>query len=61
MGETMSEEVVVTMVFKLDKAKFKSMNPLNTETPWGIPYAVGIGDAFEQADELREELERIKA
>ena len=39
-----------TLVFEGDIRKFK-MNPLTTETPWGIPYAVMAGDALEQLDE----------
>lgn len=38
-----------TLVFAGDIRKFK-MNPLTTETPWGIPYAVCMGDALEQLD-----------
>ena len=41
-----------TLVFKGDIRKFK-MNPLTTETPWGIPYAVALGDALEELDELK--------
>ena len=55
----MSEKVVCTMVFEVEKQLFKSMNPLNTETPWGIPYAVEIGDALEAGDKLREDLEAL--
>ena len=33
-----------TMVFAGDIRKFKN-NPFTTETPWGIPYAVSVGDA----------------
>lgn len=46
-----------TLVFEGDIRQFK-MNPLTTETPWGIPYAVSMGDILEEADELREKLER---
>lgn len=46
-----------TLVFEGDIRRFK-MNPLTTETPWGIPYAVSMGDILEEADELREKLER---
>jgi hypothetical protein len=56
----MIEKVTCTMVFEVDRAVFKSMNPLNTETPWGIPYAVSIGDALEEGDKLREELDSLK-
>lgn len=54
----MDGEVIVTMVFKVEAAAFKKANPLATETPWGIPYAVGLGDAFEENDELRDLLEK---
>lgn len=50
-------EVVVTMVFSVDREKFRSMNPLTTETPWGIPYAISLGDALEECDQLRERVE----
>lgn len=38
-----------TLVFEGDIRQFK-MNPLTTETPWGVPYAVAMGDALEQLD-----------
>lgn len=57
----MDDQVTVTMVFTLSKSKFKTMNPLNTETPWGIPYAVAIGDALEEGDNLRELLEKAES
>lgn len=41
-----------TMVFAGDIRKFKN-NPFTTETPWGIPYAVSVGDALEELDEAR--------
>lgn len=40
-----------TLVFEGDIRRFK-MNPLTTETPWGIPYAVSMGDALEKLDAL---------
>lgn len=46
-----------TLVFEGDIGKFK-LNPLNTETPFGRPVAAGRGDAFEECDKLREQLER---
>lgn len=49
--------VIVTMVFEVELGAFKKSNPLTTETPWGIPYAISLGDALEEADELRERLE----
>jgi hypothetical protein len=54
-----SDLVTCTMVFEIEKTVFKSMNPLNTVTPWGIPYAVSIGDALEEGDRLREALQKI--
>ena len=48
-----------TLVFEGDIRRFK-MNPLTTETPWGIPYAVSLGDITEEADELREQLEKLE-
>lgn len=55
----MSEKITCTMVFEIEKTIFKSMNPLNTVTPWGIPYAVSIGDALEEGDKLREQLSAL--
>ena len=46
-----------TLVFSGDIRKFK-MNPLTTETPWGIPHSVCVGDALQELDELREANER---
>lgn len=51
-------KVTVTMVFEVEEAKFRSMNPLTTETPWGIPYAISVGDALEENDEIRDLLEK---
>ncbi len=44
-----------TLVFKGDIRKFKE-NPLKTETPFGVAIIAGIGNAFEELDELRERL-----
>ena len=44
-----------TLVFEGDIRQFKR-NPLTTETPWGIPYAVSMGDALEELDEARREI-----
>ena len=48
----MKEPNAFTLVFEGDIRSFK-MNPLTTATPWGIPYAVSIGDALEENDALR--------
>jgi hypothetical protein len=47
-----------TLVFKGHLRDFNG-NPLRTETPFGIPVVCGYGDAFEEADNLREELENL--
>lgn len=47
-----------TLVFRGDIRNFK-MNPLTTETSWGIPYAVSMGDALEELDALKEVCSRI--
>jgi hypothetical protein len=44
-----------TMVFEGNLRDFKG-NPFKTETPFGIPVVVGLGDAFEECEKLREEL-----
>jgi hypothetical protein len=43
-----------TMVFEGDIRQFK-MNPFTTETPWGVPHSVAVGDALEELDELKSE------
>ncbi len=40
-----------TLVFDGDIRKFKG-NPLTTETPFGIPYAVAMGDALATIDKI---------
>ncbi len=47
-----------TLVFVGNLRKFQG-NPLRTETPFGIPIVCGIGDAFEEADGLRAQLEYL--
>lgn len=47
-----------TLVFKGRIQDFKG-NPLKTETPFGVPFAAGIGDAFAENEELRDLLERL--
>lgn len=46
-----------TLVFQGDIGKFKR-NPMNTKTEFGTPVAAGRGNAFADADELREQLDR---
>jgi hypothetical protein len=48
-----------TLVFPGDIRRFKQ-NPLTTETPWGIPYAVALGDRLEEIDELERRLEALE-
>jgi hypothetical protein len=50
------EKVTCTMVFEIERGKFRSMNPLTTETPWGIPYAIALGVGLEEKDELETKL-----
>lgn len=49
-----------TLVFEGDIRSFKA-NPLKTETPFGVPIVAGVGDAFEEADDMREEIDRLRA
>lgn len=44
-----------TLVFKGDIRAFKG-NPFKAETPFGIPVAVGVGDAFDRIAELEAKL-----
>ena len=41
-----------TLVFAGDIRKF-TKNVFKTETPYGIPYAVSMGDALEELDDAR--------
>jgi hypothetical protein len=50
MGTT---DEAFTLVFAGDIRSF-DFNPLTTETPFGVPYAVGIGDAFQELEQLAE-------
>lgn len=45
-----------TLVFKGSLREFEK-NPLKTKTPFGIPWAAGVGDAFAQIDRLLEEID----
>lgn len=47
-----------TVVFEGDIMDF-DFNPLKAVTPFGIPYAAGIGDALAEADAFRAALESI--
>lgn len=55
---SMPEPTSFTLVFEGNIKKVKG-NPMATETVYGIPFAVGIGNAFEEADQLREVLRQI--
>jgi hypothetical protein len=46
-----TEKQYFTLVFEGDIQKFKG-NPLTTDTVFGVPVAVGIGNAFDQIEEL---------
>lgn len=48
-----------TMVFEGDLRAF-GLNPLETDTPFGRPYCVGYGSAFEERDALEEQLSRLR-
>ena len=41
-----------TLVFAGDIRKF-TKNPFLTDTPYGLPYAIQLGDALAELDELR--------
>lgn len=47
-----------TLVFEGDIGKFEQ-NPMLTDTPFGRPIAAGRGDAFEEADDLREQVSAL--
>ena len=47
-----------TLVFEGSIRK-AAHNPLATETIYGTPFAAGVGNAFEEADKLREALKQI--
>lgn len=47
-----------TLVFAGDIRTFK-LNPLTTETPFGVAHTAGVGDAFEECDVLRAALEKL--
>lgn len=49
-----------TLVFEGELRDF-DLNPFKTETPFGIPRAAGIGNAFEERDRVEEELRSLKA
>jgi len=42
-----------TLVFEGDITKFKG-NPLKTETPFGVPVAAGLGNAFDELENIHE-------
>lgn len=48
-----------TLVFSGNIRDFK-MNPFTTETPWGIPHSVSLGDALVELDNLREKIEETR-
>lgn len=51
----MSREMkAFTLVFEGDIRQF-AKNPLTTETPFGVPYAVAAFDALERLDEALDE------
>ena len=52
----MSDGEYFTLVFKGSLRGFEG-NPLKTKTVFGTPVACGIGDAFDEVDRLREQVE----
>ena len=54
------ESQYFTLVFKGDIRTFKG-NPLKTDTPFGVPLVVSVGDVVAERDELKERLDNIKA
>jgi hypothetical protein len=49
----MNDRKYFTLVFEGDISKFKG-NPLKTETPFGVPFAAGMGNAFDDLENIRE-------
>jgi hypothetical protein len=49
----MGDRDYFTLVFKGDITKFKG-SPLKTETPFGVPVAAGLGDAFQKLENIFE-------
>jgi hypothetical protein len=51
MGDPRAE--AFTLVFGGDIRQLKA-NPLTAETPFGVAYAAGVGDLFNDIDEIRD-------
>jgi hypothetical protein len=51
----MSDKQYFTLVFEGDIRAYKG-NPLKTETPFGVPVAVGVGNAFDQIESLEDQI-----
>lgn len=56
----MADQRYFTAVFECNITKFAG-NPLKTETPFGVPVAVGIGDAFDKLAHIEEIEEAAEA
>ena len=56
----MSDYRYFTLIFEGDIRSFKG-NPFKTETAFGVPLAVSIGDVVAENDELRDRLEKALA
>ena len=54
------DEEFFTLVFRGDLRKLR-MNPFKTETPFGIPIAAGIGNAFSELEDLVQTVERLES
>lgn len=51
----MSEPKYFTLVFEGDIRDFKG-NPLKTKTPFGVPVSSGIGNAFDEIEQLHQQI-----
>jgi hypothetical protein len=49
-----------TMVFEGDIRKFKD-NPFRTDTPWGRPIGVSMGDMMSENEKLMDEIISLNA
>ncbi len=50
----------VTIMFEFDITSLEG-NPFKVETPFGKPVIIGLGDIFEQRDELEERVHELEA
>lgn len=60
MGLPEKYHAAFTLVFEGDMRKF-AKNPFTTDTPYGLPYTVALGDVCQERDELEEKLKQYEA